>query len=487
MKEQIKALAGQTLIYGTLTIVGRFLTFLLTPLYTNYLSMNEFGEITFILPLFAFINILFSFGMETTFLRFYDKNDIEKSRKVFSHSFLLIFLISSISTFLVLLNTGAMAGYISGEPHAERLIAIGIFIPLTDALMMVPYGLLRMTNKAGQFALTKFGLILIAVVLNFVFVVTMGRGSVGVLEAQLIANIAGVLYFSKLILGHLNFKIDSHLLKEMLRFGLPTIPASFSAIVLQVADKPLFKFITGDLEQLAQYGAGYKLGIPMMLLVTAFDYAWKPFYLNNHEEEGAKRLFGRVLTYFTLAAALLFLAATLFLDYIVRLPFFGGNLINPDYYEALAIVPVILGAYYFNGLFSNFAAGINITKKTSYFPLAIGAAAILNIVLNLLLIPDFGYWGAAWATLAAYMLSAVIIYFYSNKIYPLQYEWGKVLSILTSAILISAVSEYLLDFGISYSDFFIKIALSALFIIVLFASGIVKLNQIKEILRSLKK
>jgi O-antigen/teichoic acid export membrane protein len=291
-------------------------------------------------------------------------------------------------------------------------------------------------------------------------------GIEGVFLANIISSAVGLIIFARLIISHLNFSFDKGLLRQLLRFGIPTIPASLAAIILQVADKPIIKSIAGS-AQLGIYSMNYKLGIPMMMVVTVFEYAWKPFYLNNYKEDGAKELFSRVFTYFTMACAGIFLVISLFIDYIVRIPSIGGPFINPRFWEGLGIVPIILAGYYFHGAFNNFAASIQISKRTEYFPLAVGIAAIVNIGMNILLIPVIGYWAAAWATLAAYAISALVIYFFSRRLFKIEYEWKRVVTIIASTAIVYFGAKTAVSGFDMFAAFFIKIAFLILFLLLL--------------------
>lgn len=470
MINRLKNLASDTAIYGVFTIVGRFLTFMLTPLYTNYLSIEEVGDIIFIFSLIAFLNIAYSFGMDSAFFRFYSKDEPERTRKVFSASYFTILSISAVISIIFLAFTESFSPAISDLPNANTLIRLAALIPLSDALMFIPYSYLRMTRQAKTFALAKFFLIIVTVGLNFALVVFMSMGAEGVLLSQLIANVCGLVFFIPLIFKHLDFKIDFKLMREMFRYGLPTLPANFSAIILQVADRPVLKALT-DSTQLGLYGVNYRLGIPMMLMVTVFEYAWKPFYLTHYKDEDAKVLFKRVLTYFTLACAFVFLAVGLFIEYAVQMPFIGGKLIDPEYWSGLGIIPIILVAYYFNGMFTNFAAGFHIEKKTDYLPLAVGAAAISNIGLNFFLIPYMGYWGSTWATLIAYAISAVVLYVFARKVYPMNYEWKRILLIAAFTGIIYYIATWLTGDMHLWVSIGIRLIAIAVFVLLLYVSG----------------
>ena len=219
----------------------------------------------------------------------------------------------------------------------------------------------------------------------------------------------------------------------------------------------------------------------MMLFVSVFEYAWKPFYLSNFKEADAKQLYSRVLTYFTLIAALIFLVTGFFIEYIIRLPFLGGRFINPEFWSGLGIIPIILGGYYFNGVFTNLAAGCHITKHTKYLPIAVGGGALLNVAANILLIPYFGIYGAAWATLLAYFISAAILFFISRKIYPITYEFRRLFIILISTLAVYfAATIMTIELDLVFA-FIIKIFAILLFIGLLRVMGFFSSSELRRL------
>jgi O-antigen/teichoic acid export membrane protein len=484
MFSKIRSLASDTFFYGVFTTVGRFLNFIIIPIYTNYLTKAELGDISLIASLLAFVNIVYTFGMENAFFRFYSKNDNLKSRIVFSHSFFIIALISGTASIIIFMMSEAIAPNITRLESNIEIIRVVAFIPFFDALMIVPFALLRMKRNIKRFALTRFLVIILNVSLNLILVIGFHWVVVGFYAANLIASLFGVLILSDIIKLNLTFKIDIKLLKEMLRFGIPTVPASFAAIVLQTADKPILKALT-DASQLGVYSVNYKLAIPMMMFVSIFEYAWRPFYLSHYEETDAKQVFARVFTYFVLVCALLFLFISLFIEYIVMMPFVGGRFVNPDYWEGLGIVQIILGGYFFNGVFTNFAAGVNIAKKTEYFPIAIGISAVVYLVLNFTLVPLIGYWGSAYSNLFSYFISALLLFLFSYKVYPILYEWKRILILFSIALSVYIVSSLVSSCIDLYYALFIKLISLTLFIVILFLSGFFtksEINRIKSLL-----
>jgi len=179
-------------------------------------------------------------------------------------------------------------------------------------------------------------------------------------------------------------------------------------MMVQVIDRPILLALTNE-STVGIYQANYRLGIFMMLIVSMYDYAWRPFFLTHAKDPDAKQLYSRILTYFTLFSSIVVLVVSLYVDDIVKIHVFHRFIINPAYWSGLGIVPIILLGYLFNGLYVNFMAGIYIEKKTSHLPYITGIGAAINVVVNFLLIPKFGMFGAAWATFFAYAGMALTI------------------------------------------------------------------------------
>lgn len=442
MKSRIFSLASDTMVYGVFTILGRFLTFFLTPIYSNYLTVSENGEITYLYSLIAFMNIILSIGMDSSFFRFYKKDDIENNRKVFSHSYLIILTFSSFITLFIILNSGNAGVVIPELKNSAEIIMLAALVPFLDSLIIVPFALLRMERKALKFSLTRLISIVVAIILNILFVIILRKGIYGVFLAQVLAGVTSFIIVSSEIKQYLRIKIDWDLLKQMFKFGLPTIPAAMSSIILQVVDRPILMILTNSY-QVGIYSINYKLGIPMMILVSVFEYAWKPFYLSRFEDKDSKELFSRILTFFTIVCSFVFLGTAFFMDFIVRLPFIGGRFINPAFWGGMDLIPLILFAYFFNGLFINFACGPYITKKTRYLPVAIGIGAILKIAFNFLLIPYLGYYGAGLSSILGYFSSAFVLLIINQKIYPIKYNWKKIFIIIILTIIFFLTGIYL--------------------------------------------
>jgi len=460
----IRTLASDTAVYGVTTILGRFLTFLLTPFYTHYLSgPAEYGHIATIYTFIAFINIVYSFGLDTAFMRFYVVDNEEQKKHVFNNAFWGIFFLAALFSSFGIMFIHSTGMRLSGLEHSGIILTYAILIPFFDALTVVPYSVLRMERRSKRFALTKFVVIIINVMCNILFVGNLHYGALGVLLSGVISSLAGVILLIPEYIRYVKPYFSSKLLKEMLSFGLPTVPAAFSSVILQLIDRPILGLLT-DVRTVGLYQANYRLGIPMMIFVSIFETAWKPFYLTNSTKAEAKETFSRVFTLFIAICSIIFIIIAIFIQDIVTIPFNGKPLINSVYWSGLNIVPIILIGYLFNGMYINMAAGFHISKKTRYLPIAMGGAAVSNIILNFILTPFLGITGAAFSMLGSYIIAASILYVLSQRVYPISYQWSTIFSLLSISVIAYLIHSFF-DFILWQKIVLVTISLATTFIL----------------------
>jgi O-antigen/teichoic acid export membrane protein len=272
------------------------------------------------------------------------------------------------------------------------------------------------------------------------------------------------------------FQFDKIIFSEMIKFGLPYVPSGLAVVAMDLIDRFFLERMT-SLEITGIYSAGYKLGMFMALFIAAFRFAWHPFFLSTSKQENAKQVFAKVLTYFVLACSFVFLGISLFIDEIVRFKIFGFTLFGEAYWESTVIVPLILISYIFYGVYVNFLVGVYLEKKTSMLPLITGAAALVNVIANLILIPFLGMMGSAWAKVLCYSTMAVLLYYKVYRIYFVQYEWGRIVRIAVAAIGIFLVQFYLLQF----ESWFLKLGLILIFFLILLFSGFLDKSEKKHL------
>jgi O-antigen/teichoic acid export membrane protein len=435
MFNDIKQLGKETAIYGVSTIIGRFLNFLLVPLYTNIFSRPEYGLVTNAYAYIALLNIIYLYGMDSAYLKYASTEELGTERKTFSTAYNAVLLSSLLYSLLFLVFRKGLFRMLSLPEGQTRILLFIMGILFFDAVSIVPFARLRFHNRPWKFAILKSVNIAVNLALNIVFILRYRMGIEGVFLAGLVASALTWVLLLPDILRNLEVKVNRGLLGALLKFGIPFVPSGLASMITQVIDRPILLALT-NAATVGIYQANYKLGIFMMLFVSMFQYAWQPFFFKNASRPDARILFGKILTAFLLVASAIFIVLSLFIENIVRLSIFGIHLVGRDFWEGLPIVPIILLAYLFNGLYINFMAGIQIEKKTQFMPIVTGAGALANVAANFLLIPKYGYFGAAWATLVSYLIMAGGNCFLSQRFYRVRYEYGK-LARIGAALLVS--------------------------------------------------
>jgi O-antigen/teichoic acid export membrane protein len=480
MLDKIKSLSKDTLIYGVSTIVGRFLNFMLVPLYTNIFPPGEFGVVANIFAYIAILNVFFTLGLESGYFKFASTLEVGSEKENFSLPFIGIFFNSLILSLILFLFSSDFSYIFQIDISRKILIKYTAVILFFDAVAIVPFAYLRLKNKPKLFASIKFINILINVVGNVILIIFLKYGIEAVFISNIFASIITIVLLLPVIISNFEISFNKKLLSELFRFSLPYIPSGISSNIVQVINRPILTALTND-TTVGIFQANYRLGIFMMLFVSMFEFAWRPFFLNNAKFPDAKKLFAKVMTIFILLASFIFIILTLFIEDIAtfKIPF-KGYLIGKAYWGGLAVVPLVLMAYLIYGIYINLMAGIYIEKKTKYLPLITGIAAIINIIFNFLLIPDYGIIGAGVTTLISYLAMTVGIYVVSQKYYYIKYDYLKILFIFLCTG-ITLVIFY------SFKDVFpvhllFKAILAVFFLLLMFLFKILDIKSFKKVL-----
>ncbi|MBK8982780.1 MAG: oligosaccharide flippase family protein [Ignavibacteria bacterium] len=478
MIEKIKSLSKDTLIYGANTIVGRFLGFFLVPFYTNKFLPEEYGIITIIYSYIAILNVFFSIGLESGYMKFYSTLEVGSKKENFSNPYFIVIANSFFLSLLIYIFAYELTGVFQVNSEYAYLIRYSALILFFDTIVLIPFAYLRLKNRAKSFAGIKIINITLNVVLNVVLILYYNFGIEAVFISNLISSAVTFLMLLPVLKSNITFKFNKDLINELFRFSIPYIPAGIAANLVQIIDRPILKYLTND-ETVGIYTANYKLGIFMMLIVSMFEFAWRPFFLNNAKEPDAKRIFSKVLTMFAAFSSIVFLILTVFIENIVKMELpFGSYLIGKAYWSGLEIVPVILFGYLLYGMYINFMAGIYIEKKTKYLPLITGLGAAVNVISNFILIPEYSYMGAAISTLISYLVMTAGIYIVSQKYYRINYEYKKLLTIFL--ILLPLTGLYFYVSGQYNLSWYIKLLFPLAFIVMIYFSGILNLKSLKE-------
>ena len=438
MLDKIKQLTKDTAVYGISTMVGRFLNFLLVPIYTNLFRPFEYGIQSQVYVFISILNVILLFGMDTAYMKYaVNVKSSNEDKNNFSTPYLTVMIVSFFICLLVIIFKKPIFSLLEIPPAYYYLIFYTSLILFLDSLTIIPFVKLRIERKAKKFALFKFIGILLNITLNFILIVKLRWG----VEAIFISNLASSAL--TLILLSPSILRSFPILKKLLKFGLPFLPAGLSSIMIQGIDRPILTQLT-DLHTSGIYSANYKLGIFMMLFVSMFQYAWQPFFFQNAQEKNIKQVFSKILTYFTIAGSLILIFLSLFIDDIVKFHILGRTIVGPAFWSGLIIVPIILFGYLFNGMYYVLSAGMFIEEKSSYVPIITGIGAAINVGVNFLLIPVWGIVGAALATLASYLVMAVMVYIITQRFYEINYEKGKVIKTLSFVLISGSVYYYLM-------------------------------------------
>jgi len=460
----IRSLAGQTAVYGMGTIIPRLLNYLMVPLYTRVFEQGVYGQITELYAYVAFLIVLLTYGMETAFFRYAQKND---PKIVFSNALSSILLTTAVFLLMVTVFYHDIASMILYGGNPEYILFIGIIVGL-DAITAVPFAMLRKLNMARKFAWIKLTNVILNIGLNLLFIVVFpkfssnlsdvlfGPGS-GLLVWVFVSNIAASL-LSLLMLWPVlkDFRIvfNGSIIRPMISYALPVLVVGIAGMINEVIDKILLKFLLPDestaMAQLGVYGANYKLGILMTLFIQMFRYASEPFFFAEAEKKNAPELFARIMNYFVIFGLLIFLMVTLFID-VFQL------FIAKGYREGLGIVTIILMANLFYGVFYSLSIWYKLTNRTRDGAYISIAGALITVVINILFIPLIGYYGAAWGHFVCYLVMMVVSYIWGQKVYPIPYKMRRLLLYFVMAVSIFFVARLIEDV-----ETWIKMTISAL-------------------------
>lgn len=431
----IKRLAGETAIYGLGTIIPRLLNYFLVPFYTRVFQQDAYGQITELYAWVGIIMVFLTYGMETAFFRF---AELEKDPKKVFNTATSALLITSISFIaLISLFLGDVSAAIEYQGHQEYIILLGIVVAI-DAFTSLPFAYLRYKNKARRFSLIKILSVVLNVTLNIFFIVILPKLSISSLQGikafegdnrivfVFLANLFSSAFSLLLLLPEIRdfkIRIDRVLLKKMLSYGLPILIVGIGVMINEVADKILLKYFLVDKAtahaQIGIYGANYKLAILMMLFIQMFRYAAEPFFFRESGKKDAKEIYSKVMTYFVIFTWMIFLGVTLYIDIF-------KYFIGPNFWQGLVIVPIVLVAKLFLGIFYNLSVWYKLTNKTLYGAVIALTGAFITIALNVYLIPKIGYIGSAWANFICYLSMMLISFFWGRKIYKVDYNLVKI-------------------------------------------------------------
>ncbi|NRT12372.1 lipopolysaccharide biosynthesis protein [Flavobacterium sp. 14A] len=447
-----KNLFKQTAIYGLATVLPRMFSFILVPVYTDLLPKAEYGKVSMIFAYMIFINVILAYGMETSFFRFYNKE--EDKDKVVETSMITIFWSTIVFLFLALLYRSTLSQWSNID---AQYIGYTIWILALDALVIIPFSKLRATQRPMFYAVIKIANVVVNLLLTISFLIYLPRWVAaspnGLLSSLYVENFEiGYIFLANIISSLLTFivlapnylalkwKFDFGLWKQMMKYGLPILVAGIAFAINEQFDKILLgNLLPANIAdtEVGVYSACYKIGLFMVLYRTAYTLGIEPFFFSHSSDKNAPQTYAMVTKYFVIFGSFILLSVIVFADLFKML-----LIRDSSYWVAMKVVPLIILANFFLGIYTNLSVWYKLIDKTHVGAYISIVGAIITLVLNYLLIPTMSYYGSAIATLAAYASMMLISYYLGNKYYPIPYDLKKIGGYLSISIVFSAISFY---------------------------------------------
>ncbi|MEE9349083.1 MAG: polysaccharide biosynthesis C-terminal domain-containing protein [Flavobacteriaceae bacterium] len=441
----LKRFFKDTAIYGIAAVLPRALNILLVNLKTTVFEPDEYSVDTKYYVYAAYFNALLTYGMETAFFRFFTKE--KEKGKVLSTSFITITITTFIFLGIALFFANQISAFIGfSNPMFFKLLLLTLFF---DTLVVIPYAYLRVSSRPMKFTFFKVSNIIVYVFLAYFFLLFAPKFNIEipaifteyfgkapqVIYIFFAGAVASLVTFLMMlpILFKFSWTFDKAILKKLLIYGLPIMVGSLAFVTNENFDKIILENIKGK-EAMGIYAACYKLGVFMTLFIMAFRMGAEPFFFNQADKANAKESYATILTWFTIIGSVFMFVIVGYINLFAKL------IGKESYLEALAIVPIILLANLFLGIYNNLSIWYKLTDKTKYGMYISIFGAVLTIVLNILLIPTFGYIAAAWVTLLVYASMTLISYYLGKKHYPVPYNLSKVGLYLLLSVIFSFIS-----------------------------------------------
>ena len=431
----IRSLVRHTAIYSIGDFLGRAVAVVLLPLYVRKLSPADNGIITLSFAFIGFTAVFYSLGLNQALVRFLSGNreDDEHLRRRFSTAFLSLLLVGTTVSTLIWVNASRIAAALLGTSGNADIVRALALIVLLDTLSEPLFSLCRARQQSVRFALTRLCQHTIQVALIVYLILFRDAGVRGVFTANVASSSFALLAMAPVAVGAIQPVFRAGLLRELLAFGLPFVPSAVAVLVISLSDRFLIEHLMG-LDQLGIYGVAYKFSIPALLVVRAFRSAWAPGVLSVHDPIEARAVCARVTTYFIAAASLLLLFVTGFSRELILLV--GGER-APDYLDGHVVIPIVTLGHTLYGIYVILTAGVYAEGRARMLPGIVIAGAIVNVCINLLMIPRIGYIAAAWSSVAANGLMVVLLYLNTRAFYPVPYEVGRIGKVIVATLVVT--------------------------------------------------
>ncbi len=442
---KLRELSKNMAIYGLGDVAISIVNFFLLGLYVRFLTAEDYGVLGLLGSVEVVAKIVFRFGLDGSFMRFfYDCETDEDRQRLASTIFLFLLALNGLVLLLLLGAAPAMASRLFDDPSQGRALRLVLLNTFAIGFTFLPFHVLRMEQRSATFSLLTLARSALTVVVRLVLVVGFHMRVVGVVLADVLVTIALMAVLTRWFAPLIRPVFSREILRKALAFGAPRVPHAAAQQVMAVADKPILTLFT-TVQNIGVYSMGVSFGLTLKLFLSAFESAWAPFYYATMKEPDAPRVFRTVTTYGVAVLALL-TAGLSAIGRDVAEAMTHGFFIAPDDPRWSAVQSVVTWTavgVLFQGVYLLTSIGLNITKRTQYYPVATIIAAGTNVALNFALIPRFGIVGAGWANAAAYAVQAALGFAFSQRFYPIAYEWGRLARVMVFSIAAYAAARIL--------------------------------------------
>lgn len=459
MKSEILSLGKQSVIYGVGIVISKLASIIMLPIYTRYLTPADYGVAELLTTTTDIIGMIAAVGLTATIFKFYAEYEApDEKNEVISTAFILLFGISCVTAALGVVLSGKISGLIFGLPtyHSYFRLMFGVYL-LQQGMVVIPLMFLRAKQNSKRFLLVSVTKLIIQVCLNLYFLVFLEKGLVGILYSSLLAETVIGLYLGSYLLRSVGLRFSGAKARKMLRFGYPFIFTSLSSFALHYSDRYFLNAYT-DLSTVGIYALAYKFGFLLSAFaVGPFSQVWEPRRFEIIRQQDGKAIFKRVFFYLNVGLIFSALSFSLLAGDILRV------MADKAYLPAQGIVPVVILAFILQawGTFCNIGAYLK--NRSSYLSLSALAAAAVNILLNIILIPRYGAYGAAWATVGGFFIRFIIVDRLSQKLFTIDYGWGKVLGLLGISVVFYSLGFFMFSLPTVFSVG-VKVGMLALFL-----------------------
>lgn len=436
----LRSLARASALYTFGNIAPKIGAFILLPIYVTFLSPADYGTLALLASLAAVLAIIYHLGIDASLMRLHFDTQGRARGRLYGSATLFTLSLASLLTIVLAVTIGPFFEELFAGTPFIPLGALALLVALVSSVGYVPSTLFRASGQATRFLLVNLGAFVISSVVSVILVVFFGLGAAGVLTGQLIGSTAVAIVAIAIVARLGAWEIDINVLRPALRLGLPLLPHAVSGWALRLADRWLIIGLIGlpALEartQVGVYSLGYQLGFIVSIVLQSFNSAWSPYFYRSGSTEQGPQLHGAMTT--LVVGGLLALAVGV----STLAPEIVAVVARPDYDQAAEVVPVIAFAYAIQGLYVMFVAATFLMKRTERLAPITFAAAILNVALNVALLPVFGIMGAAWATLGAYVFFAAATYLLGRRLYPLRVDAWTLVLLAVGAVAVVLVAR----------------------------------------------